>query len=124
MGVVKDKYRGTQKYADVRAMLVRVGKARGMVRYREIAQTMGLPVTGHFMGGELRQILSEISEDTVRDGGPMLSAIAIGVRGKPGPGFFDLAKELGRLPAEADEISFWKREMESVFAYLEAADAG
>jgi hypothetical protein len=67
------------------------------------------------MGAETGQILGEISEDEVNAGRPMLSSVAVGVNGKPGSGFFELAKRMGRLNHVADEVTFWKAEREAVY---------
>ena len=49
------------------------------------------------MGKETGAILGEISTDEVRAGRPMLSAVAVKTTGRPGPGFFPLAKNSGAL---------------------------
>lgn len=38
----------------------------------------------------------------------------VGVKGGPGPGFFDLARNLGRLTSD-DEQSFWEDERQAVY---------
>jgi len=76
---------------------------------------MGLPLRGSHMGAETGHILGEISEDEVAAGRPMLSSLAVGVGGRPGPGFFDLARQLGRMRTDEDEASFWEREREAAY---------
>lgn len=72
---------------------------------------MGLPLSGSHMGREVGHILGEIAEDEVQSGRPMLSAVAVGVNGKPGPGLFSLARDLGRLTSEEEEEpEFWEAE--------------
>lgn len=110
MSVVQDKYRGTPQYVRVLAELVRAAEHRGVTTYQDIAVIMGLPLRGSHMGRETGLILGEISEDEVRAGRPMLSAVAVGVNGKPGSGFFSLARELGRLTSNNDELEFWQAE--------------
>jgi hypothetical protein len=114
MSIVKDKYRGTTKYIHVLAELVRAAQYHGVTTYQDIAVIMGLPQTGIHMGSEIGQILGEISEDEVRAGRPMLSAVAVNVSGKAGPGFFGLAVQLRRM-SSADEAEFWKSELEAVY---------
>jgi hypothetical protein len=46
----------------------------------------------------------------------MLSAVAVSVSGKPGPGFFGLARELGKLRDGEDEHAFWEAECERVYS--------
>jgi hypothetical protein len=110
MSIVKDKYRGTPLYVRVLAELVHAAEYRGVTTYQNIAVIMGLPLKGSHMGRETGQILGEITEDEVRAGRPMLSAVSVGVNGKPGKGFFALARELGRLTSENDESRFWEAE--------------
>lgn len=112
---VKDKYRGTTKYFHVMAELVRAAQYRGLTTYQDIAMIMGLPLTGAYMGAETGQILGEIAEDEVLAGRPMLSAVAVGVSGKPGPGFYSLAKLLNLLEQEADGTEFWQAQREAAY---------
>ena len=97
MSQVKDKYRGTVEYHRVFSKLITAAEYRGTVTYQEIAQLMGLPLTGNYMQREVGQVLGKICEDEHDRQRPMLSAVAVQVGGKPGPGFRDLARQLGRL---------------------------
>jgi hypothetical protein len=115
MSAVKDKYRGTTTYVHVLAELVRAAQYRGLTTYQDIAVIMGLPLKGSHMGAEAGHILGEISEDEVRTGRPMLSAVAVGVGGKPGPGFYDLARTLRRQSAHLDDAAFWEQERAAVY---------
>jgi hypothetical protein len=70
------------------------------------------------MAREVDTILGEIAENELRLERPLLSAIAVGVSGEPGQGFFGLVRELGRLPEEADkeaERAFWEAEKTAVY---------
>jgi len=107
-------FRGTKEYALIYSELIAAAKYRGTITYQEIAKVIGLPLKGNFMGGQVGLLLGEISEDELANGRPMLSAIAIGVSGKPGPGFYDWARKLGRLASE-DEFSFWEEECKAVY---------
>ena len=115
MTTVKNRYRGTTKYVHVLAELVRAAQYGGVTTYQDIAAIMGLPQSGQHMGAEIGHVLGEISEDEVRAGRPMLSAVAVNVGGKAGPGFYALAKDLKRMSAGEDEIAFWKRELQAVY---------
>ena len=116
MSVVSDKYRGTTKYFHVLTELVRAAQYRGLTTYQDIALLMSLPQSGSHMGKEVGLILGEISEDEVRAGRPMLSSVAVSVNGKAGPGFFGLARELGRLDQNKDELAFWKAELLAAYS--------
>jgi hypothetical protein len=114
---VPNKYRGTTNYIRVLAELVRAAEYQGVTTYQDIAVIMGLPLQGAFMGKETGHIFGEISEDEVKAGRPMLSAVAVSVvTGKAGPGFFALAKELGRFGGDtAEEQNFWRQEVQAVY---------
>jgi hypothetical protein len=116
MNVVKNKYRGRTEYVHVLAELVRAAQYRGITTYQDIAIIMGLAMKGSNMGAETGWILGEISEDEVNSLRPMLSAVAVNVKGKAGPGFFDLARQLGKLKDGEDEQAFWLNELEAVYA--------
>jgi hypothetical protein len=116
MSVVTNKYRGTTDYIRVLAELVHAAEYRGVTTYQDIAVIMGLPLQGSHMGKEIGHILGEISEDEVSAGRPMLSAAAVSVTGKAGPGFFALAKDFGRFNGDpADEENFWRKELQAVY---------
>ena len=117
MPVVPDKYRGTELYHLVFSELITAARYRGKVTYQEIAQIMGLPLVGSHMGRETGHILGEISEDERANDRPLLSAVAVGVSGSPGTGFFACARELGRLADEGSdaERKFWETERDACY---------
>jgi hypothetical protein len=108
-------YRGTTTYSRVISDLVRAAEYRGLTTYQDIAVLMGLPTSGSHMGSETGRILGEISEDEVRAGRPMLSAVCVSVDGKPGPGFAGLARKLERLKPGEGASEFWERERKAVY---------
>ena len=115
MNTVKDRYRGTRKYIYVLSELVRAAQYRGVTTYQDIAVIMGLPQKGSYMGAEIGHILGEISEDEVSAGRPMLSAVAVNVKGEAGRGFYELARELRRPGSDGNETEFWSLEKEAVY---------
>lgn len=114
---VASKYRGTREYLLVYAELIRAAQYRGVVTYQDIAQIIGLPPKGSYMGSQVGWILGEISDDERQHGRPMLSAVAVGVSGKPGSGFFALARQLEKLGkgTKEDDHKFWLKEREAVY---------
>lgn len=82
------------------------------------AQIMKLPLQGSHMGREVGHLLGEISEDEHTHGRPMLSAVAVGVSGYLGEGFFAFARELGKLTKEGKVAAdaFWTSERDAVYA--------
>ena len=113
--VVASKYRGSVEYFRVFAHLVKAAERGKTITYQEIAEIMGLPSTGSYMGRETGWMLGEISEDEHDRGRPMLSAVAISALGRPGRGFADLATRLGRLPGGSTVREFWLKECECVY---------
>jgi hypothetical protein len=111
------KYRGQKIYHIVYHELIMAARYHGVVTYQEIARLMGLPLSGNHMGHELGWILGEISEDEVANGRPMLSALAVGVSGEPGDGFYTWAKDLKRLLDDSKEgrQQFWEQEKQAVY---------
>ena len=110
------RYRGSTIYIHVLAELVRAAQYRGLTTYQDVAVIMGLPLKGSNMGRQIGEILGEIVEDEVSAGRPMLSAVIVGVSGRPGAGFFNFAKEIGRMEANQGEEEFWRQEREAVYA--------
>ncbi|MBZ5542830.1 MAG: hypothetical protein LAO07_04015 [Acidobacteriia bacterium] len=115
MPLVPSKYRGTTTYYHVHSELVRAAQYRGLTTYQDLAVIMALPPSGSHMGSEAGHVLGEIVEDEVGAGRPMLSAVAVSVSGRPGPGFFGLARDLGRLRTGEDEQAFWEAECKRVY---------
>lgn len=117
MAILQYKYRGALEYHLIYTELINAARYRGTVTYQEIAQIMGLPLQGNHMGKEVGYILGEISEDEVTQGRPMLSAVAVGVSGEPGDGFYGFAKDLGLFSEGSLESKrrFWKQERDRVY---------
>jgi len=114
---VISKYRGSKEYSLVYCELITAARSRQTVTYERVAELMGLPPRGHYMGAEVGHLLGEISEDEHHNGRPMLSAIAVSVMtGMPGDGFFKLARSLGKLGASDSEREFWEKERDAVYA--------
>lgn len=115
MSKVPNKYRGSGQYFIVFNELVAAARHRGTATYQELADLIGLPIMGAYMGKEVGQLLGEISEDECDRDRPMLSALAVGVNGKPGDGFYDLAKTLGKLGSGEAEDHFWEAERRKLY---------
>lgn len=114
--MAKRGFRGTTTYVQVMSELVAAAQYRGLTTYQDIAVIMGIATWGNVMQAETGCILGEISEDEIAAGRPMLSAVAVGVSGKPGTGFYALAKHIGRMDQNDAEEAFWARERDAVYA--------
>jgi hypothetical protein len=116
MSAAGNRYRGTTEYIRVLAELVRAAEYRGVTTYQDLAVLMGLPLQGSEVGKEIDQVLGEIAEAEVNARRPMLSAVAVSVTGKAGPGFFALARNMGLFSGgPGDEEAFWRRELQAVY---------
>jgi hypothetical protein len=119
MSIVSDKYRGSKEYFLVYAELIHAARYRGTTTYQAVAEIMGLPLKGSYMGKETGHLLGEIAEDEFHQGRPLLAALAVSsVSGRPGPGFFALARDLGKLQETSEEAErgFWEKEIAAVYA--------
>jgi hypothetical protein len=107
-------YRDTPEYFLAYAELLAAARRRGAVTYREIAFVTGLPMEWPRMLVEVGKLVGEISKDEDRMGRPMLSALAVHEKnGRPGNGFFGLAKELQK--PFADDSVFWEKQKKSIY---------
>ncbi len=116
MPKTRSTYRNSPEYAMVYSELITAAKYRGYITYQEIAKLLGWPLQGQWMGAEIGKLLGQISEDEHACGRPLLSAIAVSTTGRPGPGFFEWARQLRRLDSEdkAEEKAFWEKESRAV----------
>ena len=101
---------------EMRRILIERAKVRGMISYSElVAQMRTIYITPESYA--LAAMLGEISraEDAVGRG--MLTVIVVHKSGdmQPGPGFFELARELGR--DTSDVLKCWVDELKKVHAY-------
>jgi len=99
-----------------RAILVDVATRRGRIAYSElVGQISALSLEPH--DARLFHLLGEISSDEDKAGRGMLSAIVVHKSGdmQPGPGFFELAKSLGRNTE--DRLVCWISEFNKVHDY-------
>lgn len=110
-------YRGSKEHILVHCELISAARYRGTTTYQTIADIMGLPLSGAYMGTEVGRILGEISRQEVEQGRPMLSAVVVGTSGQPGHEFFGLAGELGKLQESSSEAEkrFWETELTAVY---------
>lgn len=94
------EYKGTREYYLILSELIRAARYRGTVTYQELAELIGLPTEGNYMGKELGKYLGAISAEELEHHRPMLSVLAVTTSGMPGGGFFDLAKDRGMLSSD------------------------
>lgn len=101
-------------------LLLNTARHNKTISYKEVIQCAEIPYSGQALSGALGQLFYDIvqAELTKNPSAPMLSAVALPTNGnKPSKGFFDLARELGRLEYGADEDTFWIEELTHCYAY-------
>jgi hypothetical protein len=76
---------------------------------------MGLPQKGSHMGRAIGEVFGEIVQDEILSGRPMLSAVAVSVTGKLGPGFYALAHHLDLLKSPNEDVEFWESQRLAVY---------
>jgi hypothetical protein len=97
------------------AMIEAVRSARGTIPYSELVSRISA-IQVEARDKRLDGLLDEISRDEDAAGRGMLSVVVVHKTGdfQPGPGFFNLAGELGR--DTTDHLLCWTEEYESVRA--------
>ncbi len=110
-----EEWMNTKEYFITYSIMINVAQHHGFATYQEIAQAIGLPLKGNYMGNVLGEILGLISKNEIEQGRPMMSAIVIGVTSKPGKGFYDWARDLGLLKEGDDRNAFWQKECEKIY---------
>ena len=97
-------------------ILIDRAKVRGMMPYSDLANKItSIQLEAH--DPRLFKLLGEISSSEDAQGRGMLSVIVVHKQGdmQPGPGFFELAKELGR--DTTDILDCWVKELKKVHGY-------
>lgn len=105
---------------EAREVLSEVARTRDLIAYVDLVKRISA-VRYHQRSPELHELLGEISKEEHAAGRALLSAVVVTRDTKrPGAGFFQLAKELGRTVA--DEKTFWSDELERVYEAHLAGD--
>lgn len=105
---------------EIRNLLIERAKVRGMIPYSELVEKVrSMHLEAHDQ--RLFHLLGEISSEESAAGRGMLSVIVVHKAGdmQPGPGFFDLAKKLGR--DTSDILKCWVAELKKVHSVWSGA---
>jgi hypothetical protein len=113
--MTESKWYQSKEYYIAYSIMINAAQHQGLATYQEIAQAVGLPTGGNYMGAAVGELLGLISENEKEQERPMLSAIVVGVNGKPGEGFIPWAKKLGFFQEGDDEDVFWENERQRVY---------
>jgi hypothetical protein len=101
---------------EAKAILIEVATRKGRIAYSElVSQITALSLEPH--DPRLFHLLGEISAEESEAGRGMLTAIVVHKSGdmQPGPGFFELAKSLGKNTK--DPLACWIAEFNKVHDY-------
>ncbi len=114
LGYPEDKWNAAKE--EIRTILIATAKAQGTIAYSELVEkvtAIDIPARGQVIS----HILDEISREEDTRGRGMLTVLVVHKHGKqrPGPGFFELAKDLGRDTSNKDKC--WLDELNKVYAY-------
>ena len=104
---------------EARNLMIARAKVRGMIPYSDLATKIK---TVHLEAHDQRlfHLLGEVSSEEDAAGRGMLSVVVVHKSGdmQPGPGFFELAKQLGRNTS--DILKCWVDELKKVHAIWSA----
>lgn len=107
--------------AALRDLLVGAARQRETVTYSELAEVLGVEISGPHWAAPIGRLLERVSEDEAAAGRPMLSAIVVAKGSKlPGGGFFRLGQRLRFTAPGEDEKAFALRQIREVNDYWAA----
>ena len=109
------EWKDSKEYYITYGILINAARHFGVATYQEIAQSCGFPTGGNYMSSVVGNILGAISKNEIEHGRPFLSAIAVGVSGKPGEGFYNWAKDLGAMKPDQAEEDFLTEEVKKIY---------
>ncbi len=101
---------------EAKAILIEVARRKGRIAYSELSgQIQAINIEAH--DPRMFHLLGEISVEEEEAGRGMLTAIVVHKSGdmQPGPGFFELAKSLGK--DTSDILACWVNEFNRVHDY-------
>ena len=101
--------------AEAKAILAECAARRQMIPYSEFVKRIHA-ITIHYHDPRLFHFLGQIAAEESEAGRGMLTALVVHKHGvmQPGPGFFEIARELGH--DTGDILKFWIEEVKRVFA--------
>ena len=102
--------------AQARDVLIEVARRKDNITYSELAtEITAINIEAH--DSRMNHLLGEISSEEDAQGRGMLTAIVVHKSGdlRSGPGFYDLAKSLGKDTSDKD--FFWISEVKTVHDY-------
>lgn len=120
-GIPRDKWDAAKQQA--RAQMIERARVRGLIAYSELVRGISAIAVAAY-DTRLFHLLGEISSDEDAAGRGMLTALVVHKTGdrQPGPGFFELAKHLGR--DTSDNLGCWVKELDRVYTVWALGKSG
>ena len=110
-GITQIAWKAAKKEA--REAMIAVARDAKVITYSDLAYRKIKSCTFEPHDPRLARMIGDISTDEDEAGRGMLSAVVVNKRdGRPGPGFFTLARSLGR--DTDDELRCWNDELKKV----------
>lgn len=108
---------------EMRQRLIAVARAQDVIPYSKLVDNVAA-VKFEAHDQRLFHMLAEISSEEDAEGRGMLSVVVVHKHGDmlPGPGFFELAKSLGR--DTSDIVTCWVEELQKVHSHWNARSNG
>ncbi len=88
-----------------------------IIRYSTLANEFKIPIDTSYERNNLFKILDDINRFKVGKNRPLLSVVVVTEEGLPGPGFYHLAKDLGKLKPGGDKDSFAIKARKELFEF-------
>jgi len=102
----------------IRGKIVETAQGRGTINYEEVGKLGNLSMANPDHRNQLANMLDDINREEDKKGGPMLSVVVVKKDSRrPGKGFFELARELGRQAPDVDDETFFVTELKRVYEY-------
>lgn len=106
----------TTMQADIAALLRQTARAHSTTTYAAVAAAAGLPISDPASRARIAHLLYAVNAVEHAQGRPLLSTVVVFVgQRRPGAGFFQCARDLGRLTDE-EPLTFWAAELQRVYA--------
>ena len=100
----------------IHEVLIKTAKQNVTISYSEVGKVVGLDMANRGERSKLANILDEINKEEHGLGRPLLSVVVVQKEsGRPGKGFFDLARELSKQKPHDDNQIFFANERKKVF---------
>ncbi len=101
--------------------LKEIARARSVIPYQQVGNLIGLDMTNEEHRYRIGQLLDEINRTLASEDKPMISAVVVRRESSiPGSGFFQCARNLGKLTGPDDEdtrLRFFRDELQAVYDY-------